>query len=265
MKHQDYRSILKSEFEARKSRGRELSMNAFAKFIGVTPSHLNDIFSKRRGLSDAKADQISKKLKLSPEEKEFFINSVAHLHARSAAEREKAAECLAKLQRNKLTIIQADVFALVSQWQHFAILELSRLENFNYDPKWIAAKLGIEVRLAADSMKRLESLNLMILKDGSWQAFKGNLRTTSDVPSAAIKSHHHQVLNIAQKALQLQDVHSREFRTTMLAVDKSVVALAKEKIRNFDLEMSELLTSKSTDRTELYCLATQFFSLTLKS
>ena len=118
------------------------------------------------------------------------------------------------------------------------------------------------MKLASDSLQRLESLNLIIKKNGKWQAYKGNLRTTSDVPSAAIKSHHHQVLNIAQKALYQQDVLRREFRTTMMTLDKSVIELAKKKIRDFDLEMSELLISKSNDRTELYCLAVQLFSLT---
>ncbi|MES2856776.1 MAG: TIGR02147 family protein [Bdellovibrionota bacterium] len=261
MRHTDYRSLLQDEFRNRNHQRSQLSMNAFARFIGITPGHFNDLLKKRRGLSEEKAKSIAQKLKLPPFEKEFFVLSVKSQHSRSKSEREEAVERLENMRGQKVKVVKLDLFSLISEWQHFAILELTRLDGFRMDASWIAKQLGLEPKVAKASVDRLISLGLLKDEDGKWEVHKGILETTNDIPSLAVKSHHSQSMNLARKALYEQDVAKREYMTVMLAFDETKLEQAKEKIRRFKVEMSDLLTTSSKSRNSLYCLAVQFFSL----
>jgi uncharacterized protein (TIGR02147 family) len=261
MRHQDYRSLLMDEFKARQQTRQQFSMNAFAKFLGITPSHFNDILKKRRGLSDAKARSVAFKLQLSSFEEKFFLSSVTAQHGRSKTERAEAVEILEKIKDQKISVMKLDLFALVSQWQHFAILELTRVDAFQFSAKWISQQLGIDIDVARESLDRLVSTGLLVEKNQRWEAHKGILKTADDIPSFAIKSHHLQVMNLARKAIYDQDVQSREFTTLMMAFDATKIEKAKKRIREFQIEMSDLLTGSSKSRDSLYCFAMQFFSL----
>lgn len=262
MRHNDYRALLLDELKQRQESRPEFSMNAFAKFVGLTSSHFNDIIKKRRGLSLAKAKYISQKLGLVSHEEELFLTSVKAEHSRSESERKLALKKLTILRSQETTILKLDLFALVSQWQHFAILELSRLNEFKCDETWIANKLGLEVTTARESLKRLISLKLLQEKNGKWSAHKGLLKTSDDIPSAAIKAHHTQVLNLAKNAIHTQTVEQREIYSLMLAINKGKILQAKKMIRKFQAEASALLSKPGEKRNAIYCMAIQFFEVT---
>lgn len=59
-----------------------------------------------------------------------------------------------------------DEFELLSEWQHFAIIELSKTDEFQFDPKKIALRLGIHVEEVRDSIERLQRLNFIQIKNG---------------------------------------------------------------------------------------------------
>jgi hypothetical protein len=85
------------------------------------------------------------------------------------------------------------------------------------------------------------------------------LTTSEDFPSAAIKSFHVQISGLARKALYEQPMDRREFTSSMIAIDKKNLELAKRKIRDFRTEMIKLLVGTSKKRDALYCLAVLFF------
>ncbi|RYZ77393.1 MAG: TIGR02147 family protein [Proteobacteria bacterium] len=261
MRYTDFRELLKDEFKNRNATRSQFSMNAFARFIGLTPGHYNDLLKKRRGLSDEKSKTICSKLSLSPHDTDFFVTSVRAEHSRSKSVRAEALERLQILRSQTVNIMKPDLFALISEWQHFAILELARTKDFKAEPGWISKELGLDVKVAKSSFDRLVALGMLKREKDQWISHKGFLKTVDDIPSLAIKSHHSQVMALARKALYDQPIEEREFTTLMVAIDASKLKLAKQKIRDFQMEMSELLTGASKTRNRLYCLGIQFFSL----
>ena len=48
-----------------------------------------------------------------------------------------------------------DKFSVISEWYHYAILELTYVSGFKADYKWIARKLSITVEEAKVAIERL--------------------------------------------------------------------------------------------------------------
>jgi hypothetical protein len=47
---------------------------------------------------------------------------------------------------------------MISDWYHFAILDLTRLDDFQPEPAWVSRKLGLtvsEVKIAVERLLRL--------------------------------------------------------------------------------------------------------------
>lgn len=73
----DYRIKLEAEFASRVMKNSKYSRNAFAKFLGMTPSYYSKLQKGKIILSLDMADKMTKKLKLSADERRSFILSVS--------------------------------------------------------------------------------------------------------------------------------------------------------------------------------------------
>jgi len=263
MEDYNYHEILQSEFLSRQSARKDFSYNAFARYIGLTSSHFNDILKKRRGLSVKKAYEVCDRLDLSKRMEDFFILSVTEQHGRSRLEREKAKERLKILKSNKAKTLEDSLFKVISDWTHFAILELSRTPEFRLDEFWIAKKLNITTLSAEKSLKRLIKHGLLQKEGEKWVAHKGILQTRDDIPSSSIKKHHQQILDLAGEALFNQLPEKREYQATMMTINKDQLPRAKELIREFKKKFCDELTTQALEESKetVYCLSHQFFAL----
>lgn len=132
----DYRSILKAELAKRCGANPRYSQRAFARDLDLSPSRLSEILSRRYGLSRVAAQGIAKRIGLAKEECRRFLDLVESEHARSKVAREAAKDRLNS--DSEQSQLQMDAFAIVSDWYHFAILELTCLKDFVSDNRWIA-------------------------------------------------------------------------------------------------------------------------------
>ena len=62
--------------------------------------------------------------------------------------------------------LQIDIFNLISDWHHYAILSLGDIKPNRANPKWISAQLGITLRDASNAFDRLLRLGLIKKKNG---------------------------------------------------------------------------------------------------
>ncbi|MCO5144461.1 MAG: hypothetical protein M9962_15385, partial [Oligoflexia bacterium] len=134
----DYRDILIEELERIQEKKASFSSRAYAKYLGLSPSHLSDVLKKRSGLSKAKAIEISEKLKFPDFRKELFVTSVEAVHSRSKKQREKLSKKVKELQLQRYRFLKEEVLSLLSEWHHFAILEMTKLDDFQLDAKWVS-------------------------------------------------------------------------------------------------------------------------------
>lgn len=257
----DYKTILKEELAARCRQNPRYSLRAFARDLKLAPSRLSEILAGKQGLSREAAVKVAQALGYGAGETERFCDLVESLHARSRRDRETARIRLKKhVVPTETYLLQVDAFKAISDWYHFAILELTYVDGFKSDAKWIARTLGIsefEVQLALERLVRLELL--------TWKGAKLHLNHSvvfvpDDVPSSSKTSFHSQILLKAKEALHLQSVDEREFGSEIIAIDKSQLAEAKKAIRDFKHKFCNAM-GEAASKDALYCLAVQFFEL----
>jgi uncharacterized protein (TIGR02147 family) len=132
--------------------------------------------------------------------------------------------------------VQTDVFRVVSDWHHFAILELMQLESFDPEPSKIASQLGvstIEVSLAIERLARVGMIERR--RDGSLVDLTGGFSTNIAQPffDPAHRRMQKQILEKAIRALETVPVARRDQSAITLAFDSSRVQEAKQWIKQF--------------------------------
>lgn len=261
---EDYREVLKREFAVRRQRNPSYSLRAYARDLKVFPSRLSAILNGKQGFSGSSAAGIAGRLGLSPDESRWFRASVESLHGRSTVSRGAAKAVLSAMKsQDDYQPVKEAYFAIVSDWYHFAILELTLLKGFKSDPEWIAKKLGIskiEVELA---IGRLLRVGLMEREKNRLRAVTTFPSVTPDVPSDSVKKFHSQVLEKAGRALYFQSMEERDFSSIVMAINPADLPEAKAEIKHFRRQFEAKYKSRA-DLKAVYCLAIQLFSLSHK-
>jgi uncharacterized protein (TIGR02147 family) len=257
---QDYRSILRAEFERRARQNARYSLRAFARQIGLPSTRLSDVLLHKQGLSKKTAYLIAKKLGYSARESEFFALLVEAESGRSRLARETARKQLREFQEDAPLQVGLDAFRVVADWHHFAILELMSDPTFVFTSKSIAARLGIHTTEVELAITRLKTAGLVKDVHGKPTRQADFVATPSEIPSAAIKSYHEQILKKSIQALHLQAVSNRDFSSINLRISETQLDEAKNLICKFRRDFMRLL-EKAPARNKLYNLSIQFFSL----
>ena len=257
----NYRFILKNEFEKRCSRNPNYSLRAFARDLTLSPSRLSEAMNSKRGISKKAAIKICEKLGFNEIETTLFTTLVESEHSRSPRLRIEAEKKLTHLNKKPLyKTLQMDVFRLISDWYHYAILELTEIEAFRNDVNWISNKLNISKIEAELAIKRMKRLGLIVEENSSLKPSENFTASPSGVPSEYIKKFHEQVLDKAKKALYLQDLEERDFSSLSFSIDTAKLSEAKRLLKKFRREFAELMTS-SGKKDSVYNLSIQFFRL----
>jgi uncharacterized protein (TIGR02147 family) len=143
---QDSRHYLKFEFEARKKRRPHYSLRAFARDLELSPSALSEYLSGKLSFSEERVLQVSKKIQLKPIQTEHWIDLIKMESASSQADREVAAVKVKARATQEKGSIALDLFQVISDWYHYALLELIDIDEKYQDPKAAAKALGIDVK-----------------------------------------------------------------------------------------------------------------------
>ena len=257
----EFIQILKERLSERCRKNSGYSLRAFARDLEISPQRLSHILNGRHGLSPEAALSITKKLGMNESEAAYFCALVEQKHARSALVKQEAKKKLKDI-KTVYKDLSSDHFKIISDWYHFAIMELTLIEGFSSEPKWIAKTLGITVLETNIAIKRLLKLEMMEKKKNgtlilSGQFFYGDPK---GVPSQALRQFHQQLMMKSIQAMEFQNFDQRDFSSTVLALDEDEIPLAKKKMKEFR-ESFDRQFSGSKKKTKVYCLGMQFFNL----
>lgn len=261
---QSYKEVLSFELEKRLKKNPHYSLRSFAEKLKLPASALSEILNGKRGLSRMRAEKISKILEMNSLEAEYFVSMVDASHARSKRVRElayvRAQRCRAIYENPLLE----DHFKAISDWWHFAILELCWTRGFQSCPVWISKKLGLSITTTKDAVKRLQRLKILKKSGEKLQPTADWLTTfTHDMPSAAVRKFHKDLMQKAFLAVDGQEVHKRNLSSLIFAIDASndqKLQELKNLIMDFNRKLNKIATT-SDQQTHLYCFTTQLFSL----
>ncbi len=238
MRNEQFRRRLQQELITRTEENPKFSARAFARQLEVDPSSFIQIINGKRALTDKMCMRLAQKLDLSPGEVEGLMG------IRTEDNKERAFDHFSR--------ISMDSFKVMSDWYHYAILELTHLKHFKGDVKWISKVLGITVHEARSAVERLQRLDFLIIEDGKWIDNLGDANNLgNEFTAPAARKLQKQILLKAIDALENTPYEKRVQSSMTLPVPQSRVKEAKEKILLFFDELDAFLR-QGTKHDEIY-------------
>lgn len=237
---------LAARLAERQDRRPTYSLRSFAKHLDLSPSHLANLISGRRTLTPMVAQAIGQRMDLSPDETKDLLKLVANRHATH--------ECHVSASHQ----LDGEVFKLISDWHHMGLLSLAQTVKNSSDPESIARALRITKPEAIQALDRLQKLGLLSIENGTLKCLTDDVVTTNDVPSAAIRRHHKQVLQKAERALEDVEIDRRQIESSTIAVSTARIADIKAAVSEFHDKIKAIAAADETKDT-VYSLAVQFF------
>jgi transcriptional regulator with XRE-family HTH domain len=248
--HEVLRGRLQSELVRRCKENPRYSMRAFARSLQMDFSTLSKILQGHRKLGPRATGRIARKLGLKPDEIQSLVAPLAGTK---------------RPGNDDYSQVASDAFEVISDWHHFAILELMRVEGFRPDAKWIAACLGISLAETRDALARLQRLGMLVIHgtDGKWIDASAPKTTviTPELTSAAQKKLQKQILEKSIAALSEEPISVRDHTAMTMAIDPSKLPDAKERIKKFRRSLSKFL-SRGRPCTEVYHLNVSLYPVT---
>jgi len=142
-----FRLYLRSELARRLSSNPQYSLRSFALQLGINHSTLSQLLRGKRALTPRMIKTLGARLGLRPEEIEAFV-----------ARERQAGETVVSREIRFLTM---ETVALLSDGSHRAILEMTSMEGFVPDTRWIARALDLTVDEVNMALSRLTRLGLL--------------------------------------------------------------------------------------------------------
>ena len=170
MEAEFYKEYIKNELAHRCERNPRYSTRAFAKALGFNHGALSQIISGKRIPSYRTAKRLIEALGLSPDQEQSFLQSLAMKHATRNLQRvsRKLKVSSSSIPNFKAKELSIDLFRVIADWYHTAIMALSLTSGFQSDIRWIASQLSISITAARLAVERLLELGLLKESNGKW-------------------------------------------------------------------------------------------------
>jgi uncharacterized protein (TIGR02147 family) len=256
---QSSREYLVQYFDWMKSRNSSMSLRSWARMMGLRDHSLLVLLLKgKRSVRHQHIDFLLRGLTVSEAEKRRFKLLV---QADNAQDEEERLMLLNNSSAHDNFEMKLEEFRLISHWVHFALLEMTELKGFRFDPDWIAAHLDPPVTKSeiSSAWERLVRLGLVKEHRGKWKKTNRALTTSGKSSSQAVRAHHHQIIDLAKRAVDTQAIEERVLNSCTMTIDRKKLPVAQELILEFRKKMESLLEVSGGDST--YQLSVQFFRL----
>lgn len=242
-----FRLWLQKQFTERCKKNARYSLRAFAKNLDLDASSLSQILSGKRNLSKNGIQNICEKLSVSPKELQMF--------GLIGSKNNGADENYLQLE--------IDTFSVISEWYHYAILELTYVSGFKADPKWIAKKLSLTVEEAKSAVERLKRLGLLLEENGSLIKSSKQLTNNGIInTSGAHKELQKQVITKALVAVDEVPQDEKDITSMTMAIDTKNLDKARLLIQKFRRDLCELL--EEGNQEQVYNLGIQLYPISKK-
>ncbi len=250
-----YQDHLKRELSDRLNRNRRYSLRTFAKFLDIDAGDLSRILNGSKVLTPDLAKKILQKIPLSSTENQEFLFSMARAYEEKGIKRKKTEvkKILKKSKDRKISKdLSLDIFRVISDWYHYAILQLIDSEGFVNDANWISRQLDLnefEVKVALERMIALD----LIQRKGESLIRTHQVLTTGDrsITSSALRKRIKQVSDKSIFSLENDSIDIRNHTTMTMSIDPDKIPAAKEIIQDFMDKMEEVLETKKKKVYEL--------------
>jgi plasmid maintenance system antidote protein VapI len=247
----NFRALLQSELIQRCKANPNYSLRSFARALHIEASSLSQLLNGKRPVTQKMKLRLGSALGM----------SVQQLKSIPVEELDKS-EQASLPDYQHLTL---DAFAVISDWYHYAILELTYVKGFKSDAAWIARRLGItksEANIAIERMLRLELLT--VNSKGQWvDASQDGMLThlTKSSTSDAARRYQCQLLELSQRSVQEIPLSRRNHTSATFCFDPNDLPKAIERITEFRRQFAAEFQPGERAR-EVYQIQISLFPLT---
>jgi uncharacterized protein (TIGR02147 family) len=255
----DYRCLLRQELLDRMKRSRAYSSNALARDAGLSSGFFSQLMNGKRSLSENTASKLASRLRWTPKRQKLFMDLVRYDLVKDKAGKALLGRGLQKQlsKVNSYTELDLEKFKIISEWHHFAILELTLVEGFVSDLKWISKRLKISELQTHEAIQRLIQLNLLNVQDGTLKCTKSN--AVKGAPATALQSFHAAHLDNAKRVLLNSNFEERDFSGITVSTNPKQIPKVKKLIEEFRRDLAAILSTGP--KTHVYHFAAQLFPL----
>lgn len=247
---------LRSALHDRIARNPAYSLRAFARDLGLSHTYLSLIINHKKRISAQQAVWLSEALGLDAGRKQEFVHSTFN-RTKLKADR-KASVRFQQLELDKLR--------LAAGWHHWAILDLTLLQDFQSNARWIAKRLGLSAPLVTEAIQRLKRLGLLESQNGVWKKADHFIAVPTTRSHACMRQLHRDLILKALKNLNSgskKDYEARSISGAIIPVNPARLQAAKKRVAAFRRNMIRFLSEGEC--TELYQLNLQLFPLTRRN
>lgn len=247
MRSPDFRQHLQQELIRRTSANPRYSARALARALQVDFSTLCKLLNGKRPIGRNVIIRLGTRMGLGTEQIQTYVD-------RGSA---------ARADRGRYRRLAPDVFATIADWQHHALLELTRVDGFAPDAAWAARALGLPRSEIEASLERLRRAGLLeITAAGEWIDLSGGRTTTLPATrtSTALRRLQNQLLAKAGAALEEIPIEERDQSSITLAIDAARIPEAKLRIARFRRELAQFL-GRGEKRQAVYAMTISLFPL----
>ncbi len=232
-----FRFLLQAELARRCAENPQYSLRAFARRLNVSHATLSQMIRGERPITARTIQRLGAALGL----------DAAAIDACCTAE-----PASASVPRHDVAELARDAAEVVSDWYHFAILELTHVESFRPDVRWIARVLGITTDEVNAALSRLLRLGLLEMRSAAeWVDLSGDaVAHFEDFTRAAVEQLLERLRRLTADSIARGDRRHRSHGVTTLAIDSRKLPQAIAAIERFRGELADLLSGEPAD-----CLA----------
>ena len=248
--------LLKLEMNRRIERNPRYSLRAFARLLRVSPSYLSMLFSGKRQLNEKMLLRFCHSLALGPDEvakQQVYLRVERGLNS-NAADNSSA--------QSEYSTLSLDQFSAISDWSHFAILEILRLKNFVPSTKWVAGALAIPEYQVLGAVERLQNLGLLkIDENGKWICAGSFSNIDRRVLAAGKRRLQQKLLEQSIEALENTPIELRDHTSMTMSVHMDRLPGAIELIKKFRRQLCSYM-EEGANPDEVYQLQISLFPVT---
>ena len=229
------------------------SLRSYANKLDINVGALSSIMNGKRNVSRDLAERLIRRLMLDPQRRSEILALWPLKRAYKKSE-QKDSEHFGP----RYLELEASQFKMIAEWEHYAVLSLMKCKDFQEEIAWIAERLGITEHRALEVIKRL--LEVGLIKRNSEDKLVrtyADVRSSDDTANLSLRKSHEVTLDLAKESLNREKIHERDFTHITMAIDPKKISVAKEMIRKFQDELSDVM--ESGNQTEVYRFSTQLF------
>lgn len=242
-----FRDLLQRELASRCAVNPQYSLRAFARSLKIDHSTLSQILRRKRRLTADVIRALAQAIGLPADDVDRFVACEDQVAGQAASDRHERQ-------------LHAEALEVITQGHHFAILELTRLESFRPDSRWIARVLDLSVQDVNLAITRLLHLGLLRMAsrttwiDTSEHAFA----QLQNLPAVMVRDLTARIARLAIAGNERDHVVS----STTVAINRRRLPHVAAYLERVRCELSRLLQDESASPDDVFQLDILLYPLT---